>query len=237
MVKKLFSKSTTLIALCLILCGFLTAAHAAPYATNMMPPFSIKTSETTPKTVYIQVRNTSGTPAPFLHLSEAITTAFETYNYTVVKNPNEAYYVIHATMPQAGEITQLQLEMLLALGYGKTNQEPLVPEPIVTTPTSEISDTATADGDTAETTIPDTTATLPSPQEGKDKKEMVLDNSPLLWALTFDMQISIQQPQGKRVRYQVRLTTATPKTNTSFETISPELSKHLADGVVGIFKN
>ncbi len=265
------------ITLSVFLFGCFSTANAAPYETNMMPPFSIKIDDTTPKTGYVQVRNNSG--APFLHMTEAITAAFEAQNYTISKNPNEAYYVIHATIPQAGEMTELQHELLLSLGYGKTTAQPAESLALSTTSISVVPVVEPANNDalTAAAT-PETTNILTTPEaapaaevpttetavtseisltpteeanetstshdyladetETQDHHEVAeLDNSPLVYAMTLDMQISIRKPEGKRVRYQVRISSSTHKTDASFETVAPELSKHLADGVVEIFRD
>lgn len=227
-------KSLGLFSLFIVLYSGFSISRAAPYETNMMPPFTVRAAEGAPRTVYIQVRNTSG--APFLHVTEAIAAAFQANNYTISKNPNEAYYIIHATLPQAGEITQLQNEMLLSLGYGKTetaakaavetSEEEFVITDTTTTDTFSETDATTNTGESnIENTPPDT-----------QKNKPAIDKSPLLYGITMDMQIAIRQPQGKRVRYQVRISTSTPKTNASFESVAPALTKHLAEGVMGIFR-
>jgi len=67
------------------------------------------------QTVYVQVRNTSDKE---LHIDDAIASAVSSHGYRVVNNPNDAHYMLQASVLQVGKMDPAAAQAALAGGYG-----------------------------------------------------------------------------------------------------------------------
>ena len=67
------------------------------------------------KTVFVQVRNTTDKQ---MQIDQAIATAIESHGYRIVENPEQAHYMLQASLLQVGKMDPSAAQAALVSGYG-----------------------------------------------------------------------------------------------------------------------
>lgn len=195
------------------------------------------------QTVYVQVRNTSDKE---LALNESIRSAIESRGYRVVRDPNQAHYMLQASVLQVGKMDPSAASRALAAGYGGAIDGAAIGV-LAAASTNNTSAQGVggfgllgaAIGTVANATVKDVTYTIIT-----------------------DLQISERAPEGVKVqqqtntnmsqgtstrisqhsssvsewkRYRTRIVSSANKVNLDFEEARGELEKGLVRSVSGIF--
>lgn len=195
------------------------------------------------QTVYVQVRNTSDKE---LHLDDAIASAISGHGYRVVSNPNDAHYMLQASVLQVGKMDPSAAQAALAGGYGGAIEGAAVGLAMAAASNNNNANSYGGFG-------------LLGAMAGTVANAAVKD---VTYTMITDLQISERAPQGVAVnqqtdsdmqqgtsthvtqksnevsgwkRYRTRIVSTAEKVNLEFAEAQPELEHGLIRSVSGIF--
>jgi len=195
------------------------------------------------QTVYVQIRNTSDKE---LNLDGAIASAVSSHGYRIVTNPNDAHYMLQASVLQVGKMDPSAAQAALAGGYGGALEGGAMGVALAAASNNHNAASyggfgllGAVAGTIANAAVKDVTYTMITDLQISERApkgvtvQQQTDSNMAQGTATHVTQQSSSVSQWKR--YRTRIVSTAEKMNLDFKDAQPELEHGLIRSISGIF--